>query len=261
MNSEHVKASEEFYKRSYSNRYNHWRKYYSVRKAIFQELNKAPAQKLIKILDIGCSTGWLMHLLALEFGDKFSLQFFGIDLSPSYISAAQQQYADCGKYHFQVMDANEMGFTNEEFDIVICSEVIEHMKNPVQVLNNIYRILAGNGVLILTTPNEGGGVLPKSLKKLRRKPGPGRLGEKDSCLTEQGYGHISIKAKSEWASFFKQAGLTTEAVEGTGGLLFGNLEFDQHRIIFAIAMLLDVILEKFPWSYCWSEGLLFKLRK
>jgi 2-polyprenyl-3-methyl-5-hydroxy-6-metoxy-1,4-benzoquinol methylase len=40
------------------------------------------------------------------------------------------------------------------FDIVICSEVIEHLENPRQVLRSIHRLLRPGGTLVMTMPNQ-----------------------------------------------------------------------------------------------------------
>jgi SAM-dependent methyltransferase len=41
---------------------------------------------------------------------------------------------------------------NESFDAVLCTEVIEHIKNPVSALTEFFRLLKPGGVLILTAP-------------------------------------------------------------------------------------------------------------
>jgi ubiquinone/menaquinone biosynthesis C-methylase UbiE len=44
-------------------------------------------------------------------------------------------------------------FRNNVFDVVLALDVVEHLLNPVQFLNEIYRIMKENGVLLLTTDN------------------------------------------------------------------------------------------------------------
>jgi len=44
-------------------------------------------------------------------------------------------------------------FEDRSFDVVICSEVIEHLFFPYKLLEDIWRVLRDNGCLILTTPN------------------------------------------------------------------------------------------------------------
>ncbi|MBS3175939.1 class I SAM-dependent methyltransferase [Candidatus Woesearchaeota archaeon] len=47
---------------------------------------------------------------------------------------------------------NKIPFQNEQFDYVTMVAVIEHLKNPKEVIDEINRILKPNGLLIITTP-------------------------------------------------------------------------------------------------------------
>lgn len=50
-----------------------------------------------------------------------------------------------------VSDVLNMPFKNEEFDTVICTEVLEHVKNPFALFKEISRILKSGGYLILSS--------------------------------------------------------------------------------------------------------------
>ena len=50
-----------------------------------------------------------------------------------------------------VADAHHLPFQNNEFEMVLCTEVLEHVKNPPLVIAEIERILKPRGTLILTT--------------------------------------------------------------------------------------------------------------
>lgn len=52
------------------------------------------------------------------------------------------------------LDANErLPFADGEFDLVWCSEVIEHLKEPAASLGELVRVTRPGGELVLTTPN------------------------------------------------------------------------------------------------------------
>jgi 2-polyprenyl-3-methyl-5-hydroxy-6-metoxy-1,4-benzoquinol methylase len=51
-------------------------------------------------------------------------------------------------------DLNTGLILNESYDVVICSEVIEHLENPRATLRNLSAFLVAGGVLILTMPNQ-----------------------------------------------------------------------------------------------------------
>lgn len=50
-----------------------------------------------------------------------------------------------------VGDIHKMPFQNEQFDVVLCTEVFEHLKNPFKAAQEIKRVLKNNGKLVLTT--------------------------------------------------------------------------------------------------------------
>ena len=53
-----------------------------------------------------------------------------------------------------VTDLNKsIPFTDGEFDIVLCMEIIEHLDSPINFLKECFRVLRPGGKIILTTPN------------------------------------------------------------------------------------------------------------
>jgi SAM-dependent methyltransferase len=50
-----------------------------------------------------------------------------------------------------VGDAHSLPFPDEKFDIVICTEVLEHLKNPQKAIDEMWRVLKDEGMVILTT--------------------------------------------------------------------------------------------------------------
>jgi len=100
-----------------------------------------------RILDVGCGEGHLIKRLALQ-GYK---KVYGIDIADTALESAMKR---CKKAHIINMDAQKIHFPDALFDIVICTEVIEHIPNYRQALNEMKRVLGPRGVLILTFPNE-----------------------------------------------------------------------------------------------------------
>lgn len=85
-----------------------------------------------RVLDLGCGDGALAHLLTgkVESVVGADLATTGVDLN-----APQWPYAD------------------QEFPVVICLDVLEHILDPRHFLRETARILQPDGTLILVTPN------------------------------------------------------------------------------------------------------------
>jgi len=57
-----------------------------------------------------------------------------------------------GTNHDYRVDAENIGFPDGAFNCVICSEVLEHVRRPQRVIEEIHRVLEEGGLLILTVP-------------------------------------------------------------------------------------------------------------
>lgn len=97
----------------------------------------------LKILDIGCGTG----LNSKNFIDGNDVT--GIDISEEAINKYKLINKKC-----HVADIIQgLPFEKETFDLVFCSEVIEHNVDTYKFLNEINRVLKKGGKLLLSTPN------------------------------------------------------------------------------------------------------------
>lgn len=137
-----LEESSGYFAKSFSNRYMNWKRNYSIKDAFYRELERIDSKELIKVLDVGCGDGWLIYKLKSGFDKKYRLEFTGIDISDFDIDFANQRkeyfnHKDC---YFYVMDAQNLGFGNEKFDIVISSELIEHISEPHRVMKEVHRI-------------------------------------------------------------------------------------------------------------------------
>jgi 2-polyprenyl-3-methyl-5-hydroxy-6-metoxy-1,4-benzoquinol methylase len=115
---------------------------------IVEVLADLPPGHARRILDLGCGRGWMAPFLA-RFG-----AVTGVDFSPVGIEFATAHFG--GDAEFQLADASSstLGLPeNEPFDVVVCSEVIEHAPNHGALLAQIAALLRPGGVLALTTPN------------------------------------------------------------------------------------------------------------
>ena len=92
-----------------------------------------------KVLDIGCGTGVLANEI-----NKFATEVIGIDQSVEMIEKAKTLYP---KLNFMVMDACSLQW-NDYFDLVFSNAVFHFIKSQNELLENIYKVLIENGLLV-----------------------------------------------------------------------------------------------------------------
>lgn len=96
-----------------------------------------------KILDAGCGYGLLSFTLA-----KKGHKIYPIDNSEKRIEFLIKNRLKNAK----VMDIRNLQFPDEFFDVVIISEVLEHIKNGEKVLSELTRVLKKDGIFLFTAP-------------------------------------------------------------------------------------------------------------
>lgn len=102
----------------------------------------------LKIIDIGCGGGILCESL---FFNGFQ-DVLGVDPSSELIAAAKNRSLESGsKIRYKEDDISTI---NETFDLVVCSEVLEHVKDPDLLVKKAFSRLNENGLLVISTINK-----------------------------------------------------------------------------------------------------------
>lgn len=102
-----------------------------------------PAQPGARLLEVGCGTGaTLKGMVDLGWHAE------GVDFDANCVLNARSKGLKV--HHGDLMAQKYRGST---FDAIVMSHVLEHVPNPLQVLQESYRILKPGGVLVVLTPN------------------------------------------------------------------------------------------------------------
>ncbi len=120
----------------------------------FKKLNIFPG---MKILDIGCGPG--RHVCG-AYQHHENVTVIGADLSHSDLLQAKDRlnYHDKigahkgGSWGLSVSDITSLPFKDEYFDLVICSEVMEHIPDEQKAISELLRILKPGNNLVITVP-------------------------------------------------------------------------------------------------------------
>ncbi|MBS3075385.1 methyltransferase domain-containing protein [Candidatus Pacearchaeota archaeon] len=112
-------------------------------KALKKLIKTMGIKKNSKILDLGCGTGNLLHLLEKE---NKNLKLYGIDISEEMLKIAKDRLNK--KTELKLISAEKIDFKNK-FDYVFSTEAFHHYSDYHLIMNNIYKSLKNNGKLIV----------------------------------------------------------------------------------------------------------------
>ena len=144
-----------------------------------------------KILDVGCGIGYF-----LEVAQERGWEVYGTEYTDKAVEI-------CEKKGIQVEQGklNPEDFDIESFDIITSFEVLEHINNPIEEINNFYSLLRKGGLVYLTTPNFN------SLLRYRLK-------EAYNVITYPE--HLSYYTPKTINKLFKSIGFRKEKIRTTG---------------------------------------------
>lgn len=105
--------------------------------------------KGLTVLDVGAGDGVISGPLSKMGNDVISIEL------PTIAAIAHK----CGVPSVVANDAEHLTFASNSFDLVIASEVLEHLWNPHNFFDEAYRVLRADGYLIIETPEGKGSLL------------------------------------------------------------------------------------------------------
>lgn len=170
---------------------------------VVEELSNVVKDRGQKILDLGCGNAIYFQL----FNHPTT---YGIDLSIGKLKRAKKFLNSI------CAGATNLPFKNEMFDVVLCSEVIEHLFEPKKCLNEMFRVLKKGGFAIITFPNTG--ALQKRLALLF-------FGRSKGINYHFNKEHIRFFAEKDMKYLLKPYNVKIKKIRGSGFLFFRDWNF------------------------------------
>jgi len=101
------------------------------------------------VLNIGCGTG----PQALSYKDNYEIMV-GVDINIDRLitSLKKAKIHNIKKFHPVNGNVEKLPVKNDSFDKILAIDIIEHVKNPEILCNEIYRVLKKDGLLLITFP-------------------------------------------------------------------------------------------------------------
>ncbi len=100
-----------------------------------------------RVLDVGCGTGRMGHLLRSQKG----CSVVGVEVEKDSVAQASTLYDRVIRADLDAVD--QLDLPEDSFDCVILGDVLEHIKDPPRLLSLAARHLAPGGFLLVSTPN------------------------------------------------------------------------------------------------------------
>jgi ubiquinone/menaquinone biosynthesis C-methylase UbiE len=141
-----------------SNNYDTWHLQYAEtddtqsvwHKFVIEQLEKNPPAGGV-MLEIGCGRGGLSNYISQM--PHAPSRIYACDYSEEALNIARKKYADNAAICWQRENIQALSFSDAYFDCIVSCETIEHVPNPKQAIQELYRVLKPGGKLYLTCPN------------------------------------------------------------------------------------------------------------
>lgn len=200
---------------------------------LFISITSITNPKDLKFLDYGCGASAEVVIRAANLG----FTSFGLEVEESTRFKAQLE-SSC-----KIFSPEEIVSAGTQFDLIFLGDVLEHLNNPQDTLNEIYNILLPSGVLIVQGPLEGAPTISNFSLSIKS------LFLRDSPSDFPPY-HVSLATRKSIFEVFNKANLKIRYLKISEPLWpaprFGSkaslISFS--ALIFSFTKLLDIFLNK-----------------
>lgn len=164
----------------------------------------AQLQRGQQVLDVATGTGILAIAAARIVGSEGKV--VGVDISPGMLSQARRKIEAAGLQNIEVIeaDAEELNFSDESFDAILCSSSIVWLSNIPAALHNWYRFLKKGGLVSFSCYSETSFMTPVVVRVCAKVYGISLanwnelLGTPEKChqlLQDAGFQDIEVKTE------------------------------------------------------------------
>jgi SAM-dependent methyltransferase len=116
---------------------------------ILRKLGSLSIEQNAKYCDLGCSNGYITDIVSR----KFKVTTYGFDHEQLHLIEGRKRYPHISFFR---IDLNTVNLESEKYDIVTCFEVIEHVGNIPNAIQNIVSRIAPGGKALISVPIEHG---------------------------------------------------------------------------------------------------------
>lgn len=100
---------------------------------------------------------------------RFTEKLIGCDINQADIEFARELNSNISNLSYQIEDALRLSFDNNQFDLIVSVEVIEHVGKPEKMIQEISRVLKPGGLVFITFPQFNFPITYDPVNKLFRK--------------------------------------------------------------------------------------------
>lgn len=118
-----------------------------LKSIIYDKLIDNRASKHLKVLDVGCGDGSLYDYIHSNYQD-IQVEHFGVDIKKS--GPDYQNYS----YMSADIDGESLPYADNCFDLLYCSHVIEHLRDPLRLVDEMLRVCKPDGLVVIRAPSE-----------------------------------------------------------------------------------------------------------
>ncbi len=262
-------SEETFFARSWTHIFYFWKlRQIMLAKTVKTLLQKRQQDQSTCVVDLGCGPGTNIFDVYDVCAGFERVQWFGLDLNQRETAMAAQrshfrvEERGMQGIHFMTGDIFKLPFVDNSIDILISSEVVEHLPDPVPALAEMQRVLKPGGYAMVTTPNPRN--LPEMLGYAMDKITGGTFkkfywkGQDEVSApplsAEVGFGHVSVHPFPVWQAWLDKVELPV-VKKVRGPMLFGSPFFDRQRFLVGIFIMLDPILDWLPFRFATTTNL------